>query len=409
MSGQLSSLHFQAYRLAYDVAKRAEAALRLELADRDTSFIQFGYWDTLKKGLLAGERLALDLKRMEAAYLARNVRDPELTRHVSLALLSPRELLRLKELGTCVIDLPEALFDLDHPGHYLRRIKSLSLTIPCVTGPYVGVPCKLTLLKSQMRMSTDGGSRYRPTGDDDARVLRIPPPAQSLFLSSAQGDSGLFETNLRDERFLPFEGYGAVSTWQLDLPTDFRPFDYDTISDVVLHVRYTAKYGGDALKNACLGELRDALNAVRQSEGGATGFARLFALRYEIPDRFQAFLHAAPGANRHEITMPVTMERFPFLVQDKTVRPAKLEAFLKVQAPSPAARAAIKVALDPPGTSPTALVVTDDMGLLRAEKPMTTLGDWTLAVWQDVSGTSQVLPADVLLEEVFLICYYQIG
>jgi Tc toxin complex TcA C-terminal TcB-binding domain len=34
---------------------------------------------------------------------------------------------------------------------------------------------------------------------------------QSIVTSSAQNDSGMFETNLRDERFLPFENSGVVS------------------------------------------------------------------------------------------------------------------------------------------------------------------------------------------------------
>ncbi len=50
----------------------------------DSSFIQFGYWDSLKKGLLAGERLHHDLKRMEVAYLEQNRREYEITKHVSL-------------------------------------------------------------------------------------------------------------------------------------------------------------------------------------------------------------------------------------------------------------------------------------------------------------------------------------
>jgi hypothetical protein len=408
MSGQLSSLHFQAYRLAYDVAKRAEGALKLELGDDGISFIQFGYWDTLKKGLLAGERLALDLRRMEAAYLERNVRDPELTRHMSWALLSPRELLRLQELSTCEIDVPEALFDLDHAGQYFRRIKSVSVTIPCVTGPYVGVPCKLTLLKSKIRISKDVGPGYLPTGADDARFHQMPPPSESLFLSSAQGDSGLFETNLRDERFLPFEGHGAVSTWKIDLPNDFRPFDYKTISDVILHVRYTAKDGKDALKNACDSTLRDALNAVEQ-RGAPAGFARLFVLPQELSDRFHVFLHPPAGARQHEITVPVTAERFPFRLQSKTIRPLKLEVFIKVKAPSPAARAAIKVAIEAPGGSPSALAISDDMGLLRAEKGATTLGDRTLFVWQETGRVKGILPPDTVIEDVCLICYYRIA
>ena len=47
----------RAYQLAYDMAKRAERATGHELGSSDSSFIQFGYWDSLKKGLLAGERL----------------------------------------------------------------------------------------------------------------------------------------------------------------------------------------------------------------------------------------------------------------------------------------------------------------------------------------------------------------
>ena len=55
---------------------------------------------------------------------------------------------------------------------------------------------------------------------------------------------------MRDERYLPFEGAGAISTWRLDLSKQFRTFDYDTISDVILHLRYTARDGGQALSDA---------------------------------------------------------------------------------------------------------------------------------------------------------------
>ena len=58
---------------------------------------------------------------------------------------------------------------------------------------------------------------------------------------------GMFETNLHDERFLPFEGAGAISTWTLTLPNELRAFDYSTISDVILHVRYTAREAGGSL------------------------------------------------------------------------------------------------------------------------------------------------------------------
>lgn len=63
---------------------------------------------------------------------------------------------------------------------------------------------------------------------------------QSIVTSSGQTDSSMFETNLRDERFLPFEDAGAESTWQLELPKNYPAFDYATISDVIIHIRYAA-------------------------------------------------------------------------------------------------------------------------------------------------------------------------
>ncbi|MBK9227461.1 MAG: hypothetical protein IPL67_10515 [Ignavibacteria bacterium] len=36
--------------------------------------------------------------------------------------------------------------------------------------------------------------------------------------STGQNDSGVFELNFRDERYLPFENTGAISSWRLELP-----------------------------------------------------------------------------------------------------------------------------------------------------------------------------------------------
>ena len=45
MCGQLASVYFQSYQLAYELAKKAEQCYRHESGtDGKTSFIQFGYW-----------------------------------------------------------------------------------------------------------------------------------------------------------------------------------------------------------------------------------------------------------------------------------------------------------------------------------------------------------------------------
>jgi hypothetical protein len=114
---------------------------------------------------------------------------------------------------------------MDGPGHYFRRIKSIALTVPCVAGPYSSVNCTLTLQSSSIRISAAPGSAYARTSSDDVRFNDYYGSMQSIVTSSGQVDSGLFETNLRDDRYLPFEGAGiTTSQWQLSLPSDVRQF-----------------------------------------------------------------------------------------------------------------------------------------------------------------------------------------
>lgn len=310
MGAQISALHYQSYRLAYDLAIKAEQALKHELALEEINFIQFGHWDSMKKGLLAGERLALDLKRMEAAYLDQNKREYELVKHISLRQLDPIALLTLKATASCEITLPEWLFDLDNPGHYMRRIKNISLSIPAVTGSYTNINCNLSLQKSTVRRSLLPNDPYpRKDGEEDSRFVDYYGAIQSIVTSNAQNDSGMFETNLRDERFLPFEGTGATSTWKLELPSEFRQFDYNSISDVILHMRYTAREGGDVLKRSAISNLQNVIKAAN-----ASGLIRLFSLRHDFPSEWHRFVN---GTGNFEAT--IKKEFFPYFVQGKAI------------------------------------------------------------------------------------------
>lgn len=324
MVGQISSFYFQSYQMAYDIAKRAERGYRHELGLADSNFIQFGYWDSLKKGLLAGEKLHYDLKRMDVAYLDQNKREYEITKHVSLLQLDPLSLISLKETGQCEVFLPEALFDLDYPGHYMRRIKSISLTIPCVVGPYTGVNCTLTLLKGSIRQNNrllQTGQYARDNQSDDTRFTDQYSSIQSIVTSSGQSDSGLFEPNLRDERYMPFEGMGTISQWRLELPTDFKQFDYNTISDVVIHIRYTAREGGEMLKRAAKSELQAAVANIENAP-----LMRLFSAKHEFPTEWYRFL-TNPDNNDVVQSFAFSKDRFPYLFQDRTITITKVDLF----------------------------------------------------------------------------------
>jgi hypothetical protein len=216
MLTQLSTVYFQSYQMAFDLAKRAERAYAFELGlTQPPDLIQFGYWNSLKKGLLAGDKLSHSLRNMDIAYLAQDKREFEISKAVSLLQLDPVALIQLKETGRCVFTVPEALFDLDYPGHYFRRIKSISVTTPCVSTPYASLCCTLTLLKSAIRTSPvlAGGKYRRSTMVNDARFVDSYGQGQdSIALSTGHTDSGLFEVNFRDERYLPFERSRVIST-----------------------------------------------------------------------------------------------------------------------------------------------------------------------------------------------------
>jgi hypothetical protein len=311
---EVKGLYARCFGMAFDVARKAERALQHELGDTGLTFLEFGYLAGTE-GLLAGDRLVADLKRMELAYLELNRREYELTKHVSLLQVAPQALLELRTTGSCTIRLGEELFNLDGPSHYFRRIKNVAVTVPCVTGPYAGVNCTLTLLKSSIRKTgTLGDGDYGRAADAvDARFDDYYGSMQSIVTSSAQNDGGLFETNLRDERYLPFENSGAISEWQLTLPAnpaadEPTQFDYETISDVVLHVRYTAREGGESLGRAARADLRGRIDAAQ-----APGSVRLFSLRHDFPVAWAAYRSAEKVAGTFRpITITLTPQHYPY-------------------------------------------------------------------------------------------------
>lgn len=316
--------------MAYDLAKKAERTFRFECGLTDSDFIQFGYWDSLRKGLQSGERLCLALKQMEQAYLDQNKREYEITKNISLMLHDPLALIALKQTGKCEVFFPEALFDADYPGHYMRRIKSVSLTVPCVVGPYTSINCTLTLLGNKTRISSLAGSQYAEDANNgDPRFVNDFAALQSIATSHAQGDSGMFELNFRDERYLPFEGAGVISRWRIELPIDTNAFDRNTLTDVVFHFKHTAREGGEILRNAA-NAARRALIADDQN----SPLARLFSLKHEFPSDWYRFLHPTdPNATNQALQMNLGYERFPFQFRGQTIQISQVDLFLSFKDP----------------------------------------------------------------------------
>jgi hypothetical protein len=74
------------------------------------------------------------------------------------------------------------------------------------------------------------------------------------------------------------------------LPGDVREFDFDTISDVVVHVRYTAREGGDILRTAAVNNLQALINRAR-----TVGSVCLFSVRHEFPSQWAKFQSVTIG------------------------------------------------------------------------------------------------------------------
>ncbi len=293
--GQISAIYFQTYQLAHKIAIQAENAWIYERIGRAENsltyhFIQTGSWDSLHQGLLAGESLQLSLQEMEKAFYDQNQRRLEIEKTVSLMQLDGTALMELKNNGSCVFDLTEKEFDFDFPGHFSRKITSISISLPLVLGPYQNIHASLTQLSNRIVTSDDHDGEMavkyllgKSKSAGSALSVDI-NPNQQVALSHGVNDSGLFELDFNDERYLPFEGTGVVSSWVLSLPPEDNAFDFSGLTDVIIKLRYTALPGNVSFKKF-----------VKQQRGAFNGY-RSYSLAQTFAAAWQAFV---AKNNRH--------------------------------------------------------------------------------------------------------------
>ena len=257
MTGQLSALYFQAYDGVMGLCLATEAAWQYETGIFDgPRFIQPGAWNDRYRGLLAGEGLKLSLQRLDQAYLVRNERKLEIVHTVSLKTLLQLQghsdwKSQLIETGTLSFDFTEQHFAERYPGHYLRQIAAVSVTLPALVGPYQDVRAVLVQTSSMFSTKADGAAvaylMDKTTGDRSLVQSNL-RASQQVALSTGMDDNGAFQLNFGDERYLPFEGTGAVSSWQLTFPNhqcDEQKQMLSSLTDIIIRVRYTARDGGD--------------------------------------------------------------------------------------------------------------------------------------------------------------------
>jgi hypothetical protein len=263
LTGQLSALYYQAYDAVLSLCLSTQASWQYELGDITTQFTHTNAWNDSYHGLLVGETLALNLHQMESAWLSRNQRRLDITQTVSLASLLGTDdktgFLAQLANGTLTFSLSESLFDASYPGHYLRQIATVTVSLPTLINPNQDVIATLTQTSSSTLLKADlNGVKYlndSNTGNPN-NILQNPRANQQVALSLGLNASGLFELSFGDPRYLPFEGTGAVSSWQLAFPnptSEEQTALLATLKDIIIQVHYTALNGGASFATAVSG------------------------------------------------------------------------------------------------------------------------------------------------------------
>ena len=312
LSSTMQRLFREAYNNALSIARLAEQAYKFEKDDNNI-FIDGSYFDSSRAGLLAGERLQMALQAMERRYLETNYRKNEIDQAFSLTQINPAALMLLKQTGTCDFSIPEIFFDLFYPGQYRRKIQSVRLTIPSITGPYTNVSATLSLTGSQIRMEPNLG----------AGELKEVPKSRTTIISTstAQNDAGVFQLNFRDDRYMPFEGAGALSSWKLSLPKNFRQFDYSTINDIIIHVSYTAEY--DELFRDNVEKANGEIETLLKSN--SSPMRRMISLRQEFSNAFHRLTEQAVN---NPVLIKIENKHFPLFMNGRDLKVTKAKLLL---------------------------------------------------------------------------------
>jgi len=320
MANRVSSLYYQAYKVALEATLAAQSTYQYEL-NRDDNFVTFDYWDSLHHGLLAGHGLESVVNQMENAYLNNNIRRLEIKKTIALSQLSPLELYRLQTDGICTIELGEALFDLDFPGHYCRQVRALELRLLDTEGNIIpDGNVELIQVRNDLVLSADKAAveyLLKPDGDAPLSIRQNWQSRQQIALSNDGNPGGTFDeyVNLYDERYLPFEGTGAVSSWRLDVSKQSNAFDVGTIADVTMVVYYSALKGSKTFTE----EVKKLMRKEAFASGLYLDLANTFAGDWET------FMACDAGSKTQTLSFPIVAGDFPANLSGRTLMATDLQ------------------------------------------------------------------------------------
>jgi hypothetical protein len=327
MSGVLGRVYAYFLQQATALALLAQAQLAFERQEPAVGFIAADYWkapaepDTSgepvpdRRGLTGSARLLQDIHRLDQHAFETDRRKLHLTQTLSLSSIAGFELQEFRQTGVLTFATPAELFDRDFPGHFLRLVKRIKVSMIALVPPIRGI--RATLSASGLSRTVVRRAEFEPV------TLRRDP--ESIAFTSPVDATGLFDLEPDNGMLLPFEGMGVDSVWRLELPKAANPFDYNAIADVLFTVEYTALDSSDYRRQV-----------IRTLDRRVTGDSS-FSVRNQFPDAWYELNNpdtVEDSERRMRIGLPLTADDFPPHIGDLAVSELTLFVVWKNQAPA---------------------------------------------------------------------------
>lgn len=304
-AGELSGIYSTFLRLATATAQQAEGQLAFERQAASAGLIKSDYWLIAAtaaqstadpatganaidpRGITGSARLTQDVALLEQSAFAGDQRMLNLTQSFSLARLMPLEFADFRRSGILPFTTTLRQFDEGFPGHYMRLIRRVRISIPALVAPTIGLRATL---------SSSGISRV-VTGDPGFPVTIVQQPPEMVAFTGTMQASGVFELDSQASLLSPFEGSGVDTSWMLELPPAGNPLDFSTVMDAIVTIDYVARFNP---------ELRErTVRALPQTASGTL----VLSLRRDFPDIWYELVNSSGPAFAFEI--PLSPVAFP--------------------------------------------------------------------------------------------------
>lgn len=292
LAGVLAETYGFFLQMAAALAHQAELQLAFQRQESPQRLIRTDYWKLAssdgskdRRGISGSARLLQDLYALDQYAFNSERRLLNLTQSFSAARLMPVELEAFRRTGVLVFNTPMSWFDDGFPGHYLRLVKRVRVSISALIQPSVGVRATL---------SNTGMSRV-VTADPGYPTMVIRQDPQSVALTSPSAATGVFELDTQSELLYPFEGTGVDTSWTLELPPAGNPFDFDTLMDVMVSIDYTALHSVDLRERVAKTLPRRVVSA------------RVFSVKRDLPDVW----YELANCNATDIALRLSAAQFP--------------------------------------------------------------------------------------------------